>query len=990
VSNGHVRLQAYGGDMHGTNASASNVLLQEAPACAFTAETRIDLTELVNQGDQTGLVMWRSESPNNFAKVVYNRRGGDTWWVERSNTVGGSAQGTNNTALPNPPAAIQLRVVVAEDGTVQPQRFDGADWVDVGAPFVVGGSGPLKVGLTYFSGDALRKAAFDYFRVDAADPCNPPPECPELEDPEEGFTRLWDGSTLDGWRQAGPGSFAIDNDAEEGCSLRSVGGLGLLWHDRAQYDEFVLRMQWKTEDDNDNSGVFVRFPDPGNDPFVAVNEGHEIQIREGTEGEPQKTGSIYNFDSIGLSGHANPAGEWNDYEIHFEDETYKITLNGELINEWRNTSDQGRLPGYIGLQNHGTEDSVWFRDLRIQTLGEPVQPNLFTTIGITRSETRANSQIHGTPTRYSLPAEEMPPSGTVGTGPDDDFDDVRFRMPDTSGTVPNLAAFRGQTLDLRLVDQKEYAKIHFFGTTTDGGPAGGDFVLRFTDGSTQSIQVRFRDWCAPQDTAAHHVAVGPLSQRYRESGADGAQCAIYHVPGNVTAGKTLESVTLPPDTTPAGTNTQAYLMAVTLEDAAGAFVFPDLSGQLQFPDDLTPPVSGHTVAPDEADGENGWYTESPTITLTAGDEQGGSGVRQTQYRINGGPPQDYDGAFEVDREGDLTVEYRSIDNAGNAEDFKPIALKLDGTAPSTTADVDPDSPRGNGEWDDGPVTVTLTGRDGEGSGVDVTQVHFGNGQWATYSGPVTIAQDGAHAVHFRSVDTAGNAEDEQVLELQVDRTAPASAATLTSAAPGSNNVHRAPVTVTLAAADGAGSGVAATEYRLDNSAWQAYGGAFTVSAVGGHILEYRSRDVAGNLENAKELTFAITTTQGGVGSNQDQVLPPEPFVGLMPVDRVSIGKLQRGKLSVRAACVAVGRGTLALTVSKKVARRLGLGRKTTLAKRSVRCGDESRVTVALEPSRKVKRALRRARGSFTAVLRMRMVGVDGPASDTERLVLRRG
>ena len=54
----------------------------------------------------------------------------------------------------------------------------------------------------------------------------------------------------------------------------------------------------------------------------------------------------------------------------------------------------------------------------------------------------------------------------------------------------------------------------------------------------------------------------------------------------------------------------------------------------------------------------------------------------------------------------------------------------------------------------------------------------------------------------------------------------------------------------------------------------------------------------------------------------------------------------------------------------------------------MRCGDESRVSVVLEPGRRVKRALRRADGSFAATLRLRMNGTDGPASDTEKLTLR--
>ena len=107
-----------------------------------------------------------------------------------------------------------------------------------------------------------------------------------------------------------------------------------------------------------------------------------------------------------------------------------------------------------------------------------------------------------------------------------------LRMPDTTGNVANLASFRGQTLDAPAEDQKAFSKIHFFGTTTDGGPAGGDFVLRYDSGAPQTIQVRFRDWCGPTDTAAHHWAIGPLTKRWRDDGQDGAPCGIYHVPAD--------------------------------------------------------------------------------------------------------------------------------------------------------------------------------------------------------------------------------------------------------------------------------------------------------------------------------------------------------------------------------------------------------------------------------------------------------------------------
>ena len=993
MSGGSLRLQQYAGDMHGGTASAFNVLLQNAPqGCAYTATARIDVQDLTATGDQVGLILWRSETPYlNFSKVVYNRRSATTWWVERSNTVAGAAQGTTNTAITGVPTHIYIRLNVSADGLVQPERStDGTTWTAVGGAYSVAGHEQLKIGPAFFGANSFRQAAYDYFRVESQGPCEPPPPCPAAT-AEAGFTPIWDGRTVDGWRQAGPGTFAIVNDgAAEGCRLDSRGGLGLLWYELAQYDEFVLRLQFKTQDDTDNSGVFVRFPNPQADANIPINQGHEIQIREGVEGdgENQKTGSIYNLDREDARA-ANPAGQWNDYEIRFEDGTYTIRLNNQVVNTFTPTGNQVRNPGHIGIQNHGDGDRVSFRNIRIQQLGDqPYQPNLFTTIGITQFANRDRSEIRGP---YSFPAQEMPPSGTRGPAPEDTFDEVPVRMPETSGTVPNMAAFRGQTLPLRQADQRVYSKIHFFGTTADGN-GGGDFLLRYSDGSQQIVPVAFADWCAPTNTPAHHVAIGPLSQRHRPSpqNSDGARCAIFHVPADVTPGKTLTSVTFPRGTTSGtGGNRVAYLMGLTLEEPNGGFRSPDLSGQVLFADDQTSPVSEHEVNPAAPGGGDGWYTEPVEVTLDAADETGGSGLQRIQYRLNGGVAQDYAGApIEIDDDGAFTFEYRAIDKAGNAEGFKAVPIKVDQTAPDTSVNVEPSAPRGPTLWDDRPATVTISARDGDGSGIALTEIHLGDGNWQPYAAPINLGTDGRYELHVRSSDVAGNDEAEQVVSVGIDQTAPTSTAQLTSAEPRGGGVHRAPVTVTLAAAD-AQSGVTGLELRLDGGQWQPYAGPFTVSALGGHVVEHRARDAAGNLENAKEAAFAIgSASQVGTVGGEEAPLPPEPFVGLMPVDRVGVRALLGGDLRVRASCVGVGRGTLALTVTRKVARSLGLGRRTTLASRSVRCGDESRVSVVLEPGRRVKRALRRADGAFGATLRLRMNGADGAAGDNEKLTLR--
>ena len=126
VSGGNLRLTPFGGDMHGTNANVRNLLLQTMPSGAWTATAKIDVSQLTATGDQTGLVVWRGEGPNNFAKVVFNRRQtapDANYWVERQNNIDGVTQAGGGDAgtLSNPPAGgVYIRV--QSDGAARTRR----------------------------------------------------------------------------------------------------------------------------------------------------------------------------------------------------------------------------------------------------------------------------------------------------------------------------------------------------------------------------------------------------------------------------------------------------------------------------------------------------------------------------------------------------------------------------------------------------------------------------------------------------------------------------------------------------------------------------------------------------------------------------------------------------------------------------------------------------------------------------------------------------
>ena len=611
--------------------------------------------------------------------------------------------------------------------------------------------------------------------------------------------------------------------------------------------------------------------------------------------------------------------------------------------------------------------------------------NIFTTIGITDEGNRVNSGIRGP---YSLPGEEMPASRQVVVPPDDDEDDVPLRMPNTSGTVANLAEFRGQTLPLREEDQGQYSAIHFFGTTADGGPAGGDFTLRYSDGTTATVNVLFPDWCQ-MGAAGYHGAIGPLSHRHTPTGQDGAPCGIFHETRPADPTKTLTGVTLPPNTSGGGSNTRSYLMALTFQDADG-FVTPDL-GASPFPDDLTPPVSSHELDPPVGDGDNGWYTEAVEVSLDAADEAGGSDVERTEYSVDGGAFQPYTAPFTVSGDGRHTVTYRSVDRAGNTESPKAIPVNIDGTPPTTVASLDPERPAPSG-WYVRPVHMSLAGRDGNGSGAASFEYRVGGGDWRAYTAPVEFGAPGAYTVAFRSTDFAGNQGSESTVEFRVDATAPVTAAAINGAAPAQN--YTTAVTVSLAG-DGTGSGVAATEYRVDQGAWQPYGAPFSVSGNGVHVVAYRSRDAAGNVENARELVFrigpaAVSPPPGGADGGAAPAPAPEAWatIVLPSAERATVRRFRRGALRVRVRCLAVERGVLRLRVSRALALQLDL-KSRTLARKRFSCQDDGTATVRLKPGREVRRALRDRR-AISAVLTLRMTGESGTVNDSRRLRLGSG
>jgi len=87
------------------------------------------------------------------------------------------------------------------------------------------------------------------------------------------------------------------------------------------------------------------------------------------------------------------------------------------------------------------------------------------------------------------------------------------------------------------------------------------------------------------------------------------------------------------------------------------------------------PITTCILNPDKPNGNNGWYTTDVTITLCAMDNV--SGVNATYYKLNNGNWQAYVNPIKIVADGKYTLQYYSIDNAGNSENVKVTEIKID-------------------------------------------------------------------------------------------------------------------------------------------------------------------------------------------------------------------------------------------------------------------------------------------------------------------------
>ncbi len=182
------------------------------------------------------------------------------------------------------------------------------------------------------------------------------------------------------------------------------------------------------------------------------------------------------------------------------------------------------------------------------------------------------------------------------------------------------------------------------------------------------------------------------------------------------------------------------------------------------------------------------YAGTATVTLTATDDAGGSGVSGTFYRLDSGPAQSGTVivvAAPLSGSAQHSIVFWSVDNAGNAEAERSVVFTVAPPAAvvAPLADVIAPTTSSNAVAsyvDTARITLTASDNAG-GSGVKSTYFSIDDGpqQVGTLIViPAPATGSAGHHIDFCSVDNAGNVEGVKSFAMSVVAIDPANLATL--------------------------------------------------------------------------------------------------------------------------------------------------------------------------------------------------------------------
>jgi hypothetical protein len=186
---------------------------------------------------------------------------------------------------------------------------------------------------------------------------------------EPGFTSLFNGKDLTGWRVGGAESFRVEDGA-----IVAHGPAGHLFYTgefrNHTFREFELKMDVMTRP-NANGGIYfmTEYQEKG-----WPSKGFEVQVNNSHQ-DWRRTGSLYQVQDV--KEQLVPDNEWYSYHIIAKGNTITVHVNDKQVVNWtqpddwegpKGSPDRRIRTGTIALQAHDPGSTIYYRNIRIKPL----------------------------------------------------------------------------------------------------------------------------------------------------------------------------------------------------------------------------------------------------------------------------------------------------------------------------------------------------------------------------------------------------------------------------------------------------------------------------------------------------------------------------------------------------------------------------------------------------------------------------------------------
>jgi hypothetical protein len=216
------------------------------------------------------------------------------------------------------------------------------------------------------------------------------------EEEKEGWKLLFDGKTLNGWRNYRKetiGSGWVVDSVEHAIHLNAVKNPDGSWQAKDggdiitsdMFENYEVQLDWKIEACGNSGIIFNVAEDPKAD--YVWHTGPELQVLDNACHPDSKiikhrAGDLYDLISCSKET-VKPAGEWTHVKFSINKGHLEEYLNGEKVVEttlwddnWKKMIKGSKFKdmplfgtikkGHLALQDHGNK--VWFRNIKVKNL----------------------------------------------------------------------------------------------------------------------------------------------------------------------------------------------------------------------------------------------------------------------------------------------------------------------------------------------------------------------------------------------------------------------------------------------------------------------------------------------------------------------------------------------------------------------------------------------------------------------------------------------